>query len=141
MKIKRFLITILLVACIIINYNYSYAASLTEPNNTVETPVLYGMTLLIGAAITIVQIVLVIAFFVILIKNSIELSKAYKEYNRLQNEEIDNKEEEIRKVEKRIKNAKKQIMVIIMIVLILFVTSKVKDYFRVSKPIKPDRIN
>lgn len=140
MKIKRFLITILLVACIIINYNYSYAASLTEPNNTVETPVLYGMTLLIGAAITIVQIVLVIAFFVILIKNSIELSKAYKEYNRLQNEEIDNKEE-IRKVEKRIKNAKKQIMVIIMIVLILFVTSKVKDYYRVSKPIKPDRIN
>lgn len=141
MKIKRLLITILLVACIIINYNYSYAASLTEPNNTVEAPTLYRIHQFIGALVTIAQTVLVIAFFVGLVRNCIKLSEANKEYNRLQNEEIDNKEEEIRKVEERIKDAKIRIMGVIIIALTIVCLYMIQDFFRVAKPIKPDRIN
>ena len=141
MKIKRFLITILLVACIIINYNYSYAASLTEPNNTVEAPTLYRIHQFIGALVTIAQTVLVIAFFVGLVRNCIKLSEANKEYNRLQNEETDNKEEEIRKIEERIKDAKIRIMGVIIIALTIVCLYMIQDFFRVAKPIKPDRIN
>ena len=99
---------------------------------------LYRINLYIGAAVTVIQIVLFITFFVVLIKNSIKLSKANKEYNRLQNEEIDNKEEEIRKVETRIKDAKKRIVGLIVIVLILFSISKLKEFLLIPKPLKPD---
>lgn len=138
MKIKKVLITILLAIFIIISFNYSFAAPLTEPSKTDETPILYRINLYIGAAVTIIQIVLFIAFFVVLIKNSIKLSKANKEYNRLQNEEIDNKEEEIRNVETRIKDAKKRIVGLIVIVLILFSISKLKEFLLIPKPLKPD---
>lgn len=138
MKIKKVLITILLAIFIIISFNYSLAAPLTEPSKTDETPILYRINLYIGAAVTVIQIVLFITFFVVLIKNSIKLSKANKEYNRLQNEEIDNKEEEIRKVETRIKDAKKRIVGLIVIVLILFSISKLKEFLLIPKPLKPD---
>lgn len=141
MKIKRFLITIFLATFIIISFNYSFAASLTEPNNTVEAPTLYRIHQFIGALVTIAQTVLVIAFFVGLVRNCIKLSEANKEYNRLQNEEIDNKEEEIRKVEERIKDAKIRIMGVIIIALTIVCLYMIQDFFRVAKPIKPDRIN
>ena len=141
MKIKRLLITILLVACIIINYNYSFAAPLAEPSTTDEAPTLYRIHQFIGALVTIAQTVLVIAFFVGLVRNCIKLSEANKEYNRMQNEEIDNKEEEIRKVEERIKDAKIRIMGVIIIALTIVCLYMIQDFFRVAKPIKPDRIN
>ena len=141
MKIKKVLITIFLATFIIISFNYSFAAPLTEPSKTDEAPTLYRIHQFIGALVTIAQTVLFIAFFVGLIRNCIKLSEANKEYNRLQNEEIDNKEEEIRKVEERIKDAKIRIMGVIIIALTIVCLYMIQDFFRVAKPIKPDRIN
>ena len=140
MKIKKVLITIFLATFIIISFNYSFAAPLTEPSTTDEAPTLYRIHQFIGALVTIAQTVLFIAFFVGLIRNCIKLSEANKEYNRLQNEEIDNKEE-IRKVEERIKDAKIRIMGVIIIALTIVCLYMIQDFFRVAKPIKPDRIN
>lgn len=140
MKIKKVLITIFLATFIIISFNYSFAAPLAEPSITDEAPTLYRIHQFIGALVTIAQTVLVIAFFVGLVRNCIKLSEANKEYNRLQNEEIDNKEE-IRKVEERIKDAKIRIMGVIIIALTIVCLYMIQDFFRVAKPIKPDRIN
>ena len=41
MKIKKVLITIFLATFIIISFNYSFAAPLTEPSTTDEAPTLY----------------------------------------------------------------------------------------------------
>ena len=45
------------------------------------------------------------------------------------------------KVEERIKDAKIRIMGVIIIALTIVCLYMIQDFFRVAKPIKPDRIN
>ncbi len=91
-------------------------------------------------AITIIQITIIIVFFIYLIVNIVKLSKANREYNKLQTGEIEkeNREEEIKKVEGKIIHAKKQIIKLIVFAIIVLCYSKIIDLTRGTKPIRID---